>query len=384
MGDETRSTGGATILLVAPEPPPYGGMALQAQLLRVLLARDGKSVVFLASNCSFGELLRFLECVPGVRTAARFLFFSLKLCRTAPRVDVIHVLAASWLYFFAVVAPVVLIGKAFGRRIVLNYRGGDADRFFRRFKWSIKPFFHMADVVTAPSEFLVRVIERYFDVPVSIVRNVLDRSAFTYRKRTEIRPRMIVARQLEKIYDVESVLRAFAAVQHRYRDASLVIAGMGREEARLRAIAEDLKLENVAFLGYVAHRDLPRLYDENDIFVNGSRVDNFPGALLEASAAGLVVVSTAAGGIPFMYRDGENALLVQPGNWQALARALEQVLESPQLGAKLAQAGLRVAECCDWESVRETIYKAYGPECLPRTPKFASRAAAPKTHVKAQ
>src|ERR1051325_3280740 len=222
MGDETRSRRGATILLVAPEPPPYGGMALQAQLLERLLARDGNSVLFLASNCSLGERVRFLERLPGVRTAARFLLVCVKLLKTAPQVDVIHVLAASWLYFFAVVAPIVLIGKACGRRVVLNYRGGDAEGVFRRFKWAIHPIFNMADAVTAPSEFLVRLIGAYFDVPVSIVRNILDRSAFRSRERTEIRPRMIVARQLEKVYGIELVLRAFAVVQQRYGDASLV------------------------------------------------------------------------------------------------------------------------------------------------------------------
>src|SRR5689334_891310 len=128
MGNKTRPARGIKILLVAPEPPPSGGMALQAQLLRRLLAEDGNFVVFLASNCSLGKRLRALERVPGVRTTARFLVLCAKLWRTAPEVDVVHVLAASWLYFFAVVAPAVVIGKLRGARIVLNYRGGDAPR----------------------------------------------------------------------------------------------------------------------------------------------------------------------------------------------------------------------------------------------------------------
>ena len=193
---------------------------------------------------------------------------------------------------------------------------------------------------------------------------------------------MIVARQLEKVYGIELVLRAFAVVQQRYGDASLVVAGAGSEEANLRALADELKIENVRFLGFVAHRDLPRLYDENDIFVNGSRVDNFPGALLEASAAGLVVVSSAAGGIPFMYQDGENALLVEPGDWQALARALERVLQEPRLAAKLARAGVSLAESCDWGSVREAVYKAYRLERLPQPPTFAD--VAPLNEAKAE
>src|SRR5690348_445488 len=131
MSETTRSRkDGARILLVSPEPPPYGGMALQARLLKDLLTRDGYTVLFLASNCSFGERLRFLERVPFVRTAARFLFFCVRLCSNVPRVDVVHVLAASWFYFFAVVAPTVLVARAARKRVVVNYRGGDAERFF--------------------------------------------------------------------------------------------------------------------------------------------------------------------------------------------------------------------------------------------------------------
>ena len=361
MAGKARPTR-AAILLVAPEPPPNGGMALQGQLLRSLISRDGNSVLFLASNCSFGDRLRFLERVPGARTVARFLLVCGKLCRTVPRVDVVHVLAASWLYFFAVVVPFVLVGKLCGRRVVLNYRGGDAERFFRRFKWAVRPFFRMADAVTAPSEFLVRIVGAYFDVPVSIVRNILDRSAFRYRERTEIRPRMIVTRQLETIYDVESVLRAYAVIDGDIVTRRWSLQARAARKGTSRALAENSNLKNVCFLGYVAHRDLPQLYDRNDIFVNGSRVDNFPGALLEASAAGLVVVSSAAGGIPFMYVDGESALLVEPGDWQALARAVERVLESPELATKLARAGISLAESCDWQSVREGVYKAYSLE----------------------
>ena len=67
------------------------------------------------------------------------------------------------------------------------------------------------------------------------------------------------------------------------------------------------------FLGYVDRQKLPAIYSECDILLNASRVDNFPGSLLDASAAGLAVVSTNAGGIPFIYTDGENALLVEVG-----------------------------------------------------------------------
>ena len=169
-----------------------------------------------------------------------------------------------------------------------------------------------------------------------------------------------MTRHLEKMYDLESVLRAFEVVQKNHPEASLRIAGTGSQEESLRNLAASMELRNIRFLGHVAHEDMPALYDECDIFINASRVDNFPGALLEASAAGLPVVSTGAGGIPFIYQHEQNALLTDPGNWQGLAAGVERVLASPALALALSTEGAALARTCDWKGVRISLYNAYG------------------------
>lgn len=359
----------ARILLVAPSPPPYGGMALQAGKLRALLEKDGHDVVFFPSNFS---LSGFWSGLPGLRTLRRAIAIFGKLWRECGGVDIVHVLAASWLYFFVVVWPAVLVGRMRGKTIVLNYRGGEAGRFFRWFGPLAAPAFHLATTVTAPSTFLANLISKKFGVPVRIVPNLLDHTAFRYRRRSTFQPKMVIARHLEKMYDIETALRAFRSVQQRYANATLRIAGAGPEESRLRGLVEEWKLgQNVRFLGYVAHADLPAIYDECDILVNASRVDNFPGALIEASAAGLVIVSTAAGGIPHIYEHEKNALLVEPGNPEQLAAQILRSIEAPALAARLAAEGVAVARSCDWSHVRRQLYDVYGmmqPDGAARAP----------------
>lgn len=283
-----------------------------------------------------------------------------KLWAQAPGADIVHILAASWLYFFLVVYPAAIIARLRGARLILNYRGGGAERFFRSYGWLASPVFRLAHEVTAPSEFLAGSIRKRFAIPVSIVPNILDSSLFSYRQRMTIRPTMLVNRHLEKIYDIESVLRAFHLVQQGYPEASLWIAGTGSEETQLRALATELKLRNVRFLGQVTHRELAVIYDQCDILLNASQIDNFPGALIEASGAGLVVVSTGAGGIPSIYRHKESALLVEVGDWRGLAEAVRTVLESPGMAAMLAKSALRSAQACDWRQVRKCLYRVYG------------------------
>jgi L-malate glycosyltransferase len=348
------------ILLVAPAAPPYGGMAIQAALLAECLRRDGAHVVFFASNFVLPGRLAFLDRLPGIRTILRAVLIWVRLWPQLRQAQVIHVLAASWLYFFVVVGPAVVLGRIHRKRIVLNYRGGGAQRFFESFGWAAKPFFRAATVVTAPSDFLAGIIRNHFDIPVAIVPNILDLSLFRYRPRTFLEPKFLVARHLEKIYDIESVLRAFQIVQAHRAEATLRIVGTGSQEEHLKSLVQDLALRNVRFVGHVAHEDLAAIYDRCDVFVNASRVDNFPGALLEASAAGLAIVSTGAGGIPFIYENRKSALLVHPGDWQGLAEAAEELLQSPSLASRLIAEAATIARACDWVEVRKPLYVAYG------------------------
>jgi len=348
------------VLLVAPSPPPYGGMALQARLLHELLLKDGISATLFSSNFPLPRAFRVCERIRGLRAAVRFWMTWPKLWRAIRQTEVVHVFAASWLYFFLVVWPAVLVGKLCRRRVILNYRGGEAPKFFEQYGLLARPVFKLADVVTAPSRFLADVIGLHFTVSVAIVPNILDLSAFQYRQRGKLQPKLLVTRHLEQIYDVETVIRAFRVIQERYPDASLWIAGTGSEEGRLRGLVGEWGLRNVRFLGHVPHEDLPAISSQCAVLVNASRIDNFPGALLEGSAAGLVVVSTNAGGIPYIYEDGKDAVLIGLGDPQQLARAVQKVLDHPSLSNQLIQAGLALAQNFEWAQVRRSLYAVYG------------------------
>ena len=82
-------------------------------------------------------------------------------------------------------------------------------------------------------------------------------------------------------------------------------------------------------------------------------------SLIEASAAGLVVVSTAAAGIPFIYTHGRNAMLVEPRNATDLADAVIRVLREPELARSLSTNAEAIANQCDWQQVRRALYACY-------------------------
>jgi glycosyltransferase involved in cell wall biosynthesis len=321
---------------------------------------EGVRAVLLPTHPALPGRISFVERLHGLRPFIRSMVFCRQLWRNLADSKVVHILGCSWLPFFFIVCPAVLVCRLRGKRIVLNYHGGQADQFFRWYGRFIKPVFRMADVVTVPSGFLAEIISRRIGVQASIVPNIVVLTAFQYRERKSFQPRMLTTRHLEKLYDVESVLRAFREVQQRYPEASLLIVGTGSQEAYLRGLVTSWDLKNVGFLGHVPYRDLPLIYDECDILLNASRADNFPGSLIEAAAAGLAVVSTGVGGIPYIFESGASALLVEPGDWAGLASANLRILDEPGLGLRISRLALEQCQQCDWKSVRLSLYRAYG------------------------
>ncbi len=91
------------------------------------------------------------------------------------------------------------------------------------------------------------------------------------------------------------------------------------------------------------HHDIASFYSYLDVFVFPSFVEGFGLPPLEAMACGAAVVLTDSGGVREYARDGENCLLVAPGDVEALARAIDRLIADPALRSRLAQAGRATA-----------------------------------------
>src|ERR1700722_6888079 len=346
------------ICIIAPVPPPYGGMSIQAQKLATRLRSEGFDVSLLAANPVFPKWLRFSERIPGLRTVVRTILYLRALPRSVAMADVIHHMTVYGAYFFALTAPTVFWGKLRGKRVVLNYRGGRAPAFLKKWGWAAIPVMRKAGAVIVPSEFLQRTFKEH-GLPAEVVPNIFDTQAFPYQERKSIRAKLLVTRHLEPLYNVECILRAFRIVKGRFCDAELSIAGSGSEEQRLRKLCADWELAGVTFHGHVPLEKLAGLYAANDIFVNSSNADNFPGALVEAACSGLPIVTTCAGGIPDMIRDHENGILVGLNDHEKLAAAVIELTENPDAARRLAENARSWAGQFSWAATLQALLRNY-------------------------
>lgn len=100
----------------------------------------------------------------------------------------------------------------------------------------------------------------------------------------------------------------------------------------------------VRILPLQTREQIDQLLKHADLCVFPSRYDNFPGACLEAMAAGKAIVATRSGGMAEMLCHGESGLLVPPGRYRPLRAAIQRLIKNPELRHQLGQAAQRKYE----------------------------------------
>jgi glycosyltransferase involved in cell wall biosynthesis len=347
------------LLLVAPALTILGGQAVQANYLLDHLSHEpGFEVSFVAHNPRLPGPLRLLQNVKYVRTIVTSLAYSLNLLRQVPKHDIVQTLSASYWSFLLGPTPAILISRLFGKKVIVNYRSGQAEDHLRSWPRTAVPIMKLADEIIVPSKFLVDVF-RKFGLRATSIANVTDNARFKFRERRPLLPIFMSNRNHYPLYNVGCILRAFAKIQQRFPEAKLIIAGDGPERASLESLARELKLQNIEFRGRVAPSKMHELYNEAHIFLNSSNIDNMPGSILESFASGTPVVSTSAGGIRCLVTHGKTGLLVPRNDHEAMAACAIRLLDSPELAESIVRNAQEECSAYRWPAVRESWLAAY-------------------------
>lgn len=347
------------VCLLGPSLDIVGGQAVQLDRLRQRLGQvPGIEVGFIPMNPRLPRPFRLLQRIKYVRTVATSIAYLTSLLWKVPRYDVLHVFSPSYWAFLLGPVPAMAVGRLYRRQVVLNYHSGEASDHLARWRTAV-PLSRLAHAIIVPSGYLQEVFEA-FGLQATAIHNFVDPDTIPHRIRTSARPRFLSNRNLEPLYNVACSIRAFARVQAAVPDARLTVAGYGSERSRLERLVEELGLANVHFTGRVAPDEMGRLLDEADVLLNSPDIDNMPLSLIEALAAGLPIVSTRTGGIPWIVRDGETGLLVSPGDDAAMAAAALRLLGNPSLVESISRAGrLFCEQQYTWPAVEGQWVAAY-------------------------
>ncbi|HTG87414.1 MAG TPA: glycosyltransferase family 4 protein [Pyrinomonadaceae bacterium] len=347
------------LLLVAPALRILGGQAVQANYLLDHLSHEPNfEVSFVPHNPRLPRPLRWLQSIKYVRTLVTSFVYCINLLIQVPRHDIVHTFSASYLSFLLAPAPAILIARLFNKKVVLNYRSGEAEDHLRCWPRTSVPIMRLADELVVPSQYLIDVFWK-FGLRAIAVANIIDPDRFRFKERKPLLPIFLSNRNLYPLYNVACILRAFAKIQEKFPEARLIIAGDGSQRTMLEALARELKLEHVEFRGRVAPHKMHELYDEAHIFLNSSNIDNMPGSILESFATGMPVISTSAGGIRCIVAHEQTGLLVPRNDHDAMAAWAMHLLESPEIASSIARNAYEECAAYKWEAVREKWLAAY-------------------------
>lgn len=336
------------ITIVAPSMRKVGGQSIQAKRLVEALSDDINFEINFLPN----DPETIFQNVKILRTIFTSLKFWLLLLTNLPKTEIVHIFSSGTTSYIISTLPPLFISKLFRKKTILNYHTGEAEEHLKNWKLTAKPTMKWFDKIVVPSQFLVDVFAKY-GLKAEVVYNFVDTEKFKFKKRQKLRPIFLSNRNFEAYYNVGCIIRAFAEITKVVHEAQLTVAGFGSEESKLKQLVIDLDLKNVKFVGRIPNDEMPKLYDSADIYLNASTVDNMPLSLIEAFAAGIPVVSSNAGGIPYLITHEKNGMLIAMNDCKSLANEAIRLLNDKDLAQNIIKLAHLDSEKYEWQKVKK-------------------------------
>ncbi len=329
------------VLFITNYNPGGGGISSQVDLLRKYLDEEHVETSIFSTK---GNLWHRLKA-----------YFKLK--RIGNNFDVFHIHACSDFGFLPAVFG-VSVGRKLGKRIVLTYHGGDAERFFDKHPRLVRHFLLRTDANIVLSGFIAKVFEKH-NIPYEIIPNVIDLNESKFRQREVIRPSFISIRSFTPTYDIECTLRAFQLVKQQLPDATLTLLGDGPLRENLKEFVRSNDIKDVTFVGVVPNERIYDYLDKADVMLSSPRIDNMPVSILEGMNAGLLVISSRVGGVPYMIEDGVNGLLFPPDEPEKLVEKMISAVQNQANTKEMIVEARRGLGIYSWKSIRQELSKVY-------------------------
>ncbi len=256
---------------------------------------------------------------------------------------------SGWAFAWAEAAGALL--HRLGRPFVLTLHGGNLPAFARRHPQRVRRLLQSAAAVTVPSRYLLEQMSPYA-AKLQLLPNPLDLNCLPFRLRRRAVPHLIWVRAFHNIYNPPLAARVVRQLQNEGSTVALTMLGHDKGDGswqETQRVAAALGVsEHMQCPGGVPKSEVPHWLGQADIFINTTNVDNTPVSVLEAMACGLCVVSTDAGGLPYLLTHEHDALLVPCDDARAMAAAVRRILDEPGLAERLSHNARCTAQQFAW------------------------------------
>lgn len=251
------------------------------------------------------------------------------------KVDTILVFCSSG-WSFREKGFMVLIAKFFGKRAIIAPRSGfllDDLEGSDKFKSFAKRVVNKADYTICQGTFWKEYFTKNLALPerkAVVIHNWIADNPYTYKSRNNKTTTILFLGWIEQNKGIYEIMEAAKTLKGEAIEWQ--IGGNGKEFDKIKKELEESGLDRqVKLRGWVLNEHKVALLENADIFVLPSYREGLPNALLEAMQYGLAVTATSVGAIPDVIDSGKNGILIPPKDATALANAVKQLMDQPEL-----------------------------------------------------
>ena len=235
-------------------------------------------------------------------------------------------------FYYAVI--VSQLARFFSLKYIPILHGGNLAERLHNSQWFSKLLFNNSYRNISPSKYLKEKFQLE-KIEVDYIPNSINIKNYRFKKRTTLLPKLLWVRAFHEIYNPLMAIEVIKLLKPVFPKVTLCMVGPDKDgslkKVKLRAQKYNL-LEQINFTGKLSKEEWVRISEEYDIFINTTTVDNMPVSVIEAMALGLPVVSTDAGGIPYLISNGENGYVSENKNPEAMANLILELLNNNKRG----------------------------------------------------
>lgn len=232
--------------------------------------------------------------------------------------------------------PFILISNCAGIPVINHIHGADFDTFYDsasyKKKQLVKYIYGKCNALIALSPEWKERLSRIVDPErIAIIENysVVHESEYIEKIRRDCNYKVLFLGELGKRKGCYDIPRIIKLVSEKVPEVKFVLCGAGSvlDENAIKKAIRDLRIQKHAiFPGWVRAEEKEKVLRDADVFLLPSYNEGMPMSILDAMGYGLPVISTNAGGIPKIVHNGVNGLCCTPGDVDAMAKGIIELL----------------------------------------------------------
>ena len=267
---------------------------------------------------------------------------------------------SGWAFYYALI--LATLSKLCGVSYIPILRGGNLLYRLKKSPFLSKLVFGFSKNNITPSRYLQEQFQlNGYDV--EYIPNFIEIEKYPFKHRKICSPKLLWVRAFHEIYNPNMAIKVLAELSKTYPDVELCMVGPDKDGSMesCRALADEMGvLDKVTFTGMLPKTEWIELSQNYDIFINTTNLESFGVSVIEAAACGLPIVTTNVGELIYLYKDGEDALLVEKDDAHNMVKKITSIIEDKILAENLSKQARKKAESFDWNCIKNYWLKLLG------------------------